>query len=385
MSRSPIPKYRRDSKGRAFVQHRAILNKSHRMYLGKWGAEDSVRRYRTFLAKLEAARSIDVGFGPIQLDDHNTIDALIVAYLEWAEKNYTRPEGVGSEYDCMKYALGPLSMLFGEMLASEFGPRHFTQLRSHFASKGHVRTSVNRSIGRVKRFWRWCCERELAPAELYHKLLCVSGLYPGQENVTESTKRGPADLADAKKLLPFVSTPIAAMIRVQYLCGMRPGETCIMRLCDIDHSGDVWLYRPQRHKTAWRGFSQVKAIPKVAQPIIWQGSNGNPMDYIFRPRQPMKANGKRRGERYTTSSYRGALDHGFAKAEKHGVEIKRFTPNQLRHAILSDVSRMLGQQAAQRWAGHEDLDTTNIYTGLRVAELVEIAGKLDERWQSPPC
>jgi hypothetical protein len=47
------------------------------------------------------------------------------------------------------------------------------------------------------------------------------------------------------------SPPIAAMLQVQRLTGMRPDEVTIMRPCDLDRAGEVWIYRPESHKLEW--------------------------------------------------------------------------------------------------------------------------------------
>ena len=44
-----------------------------------------------------------------------------------------------------------------------------------------------------------------------------------------------------------------AMVEVQLLTGMRPGEVCQLRPCDIDTAGPVWVFRPRQHKTRHRG------------------------------------------------------------------------------------------------------------------------------------
>lgn len=40
------------------------------------------------------------------------------------------------------------------------------------------------------------------------------------------------------------------MVQMQLLTAARPGEVCIMRPCDIDRSGRIWVYKPKDHKTA---------------------------------------------------------------------------------------------------------------------------------------
>ena len=61
---------------------------------------------------------------------------------------------------------------------------------------------------------------------------------------------------------------MARMVRLHLLTGMRPGEVCSMRLCDIDRSGDVWKYSPEGHKTEHHGRSRVILLGRKAQRIL---------------------------------------------------------------------------------------------------------------------
>jgi hypothetical protein len=74
--------------------------------------------------------------------------------------------------------------------------------------------------------------------------------------------------------------------------GMRPGEACRIRLAEIDRSGEVWLYRPSRHKTAHHGHARVIAIGPKAQFVqrrfIWVqcphcGAAGRPGSSVRTP------------------------------------------------------------------------------------------------------
>ena len=42
----------------------------------------------------------------------------------------------------------------------------------------------------------------------------------------------------------------------------------VMRACDIDMSGKVWLYRPARHKTEHHGHGRIIALGPKAQEVI---------------------------------------------------------------------------------------------------------------------
>lgn len=381
MSRSPVPKYRHASNGQAFVQHRSIKNKAHRSYLGKYGTPESLERYQQFIKRLAAGDDLSPA-RPITSTP--TIDTLIDAYTTHAESYYQRADGVSPEFDSMIYALKPLHDLFGSELASSFGPRSLVAIRTHLA-KSLARTNINRLLPRIKRFWRWCCENEHVDPSLYSKLLCVRGLAKGQDGVRESKKVQPAAEASMFALLPYLSPVVAAMAEIQYRCGMRPSDVCRMRTCDLDMSDDVWLYFPHRHKTEHLDITLIKAIPPTAQKILKPWLENEP--YCFPPyrRRTPKVNARRKSrvrlhDRYSAESYRKAFNHGFTKATKADVAIPYFSPNMLRHAILTYVSEELGKQAAQRWGGHEDIKTTSIYVKARASELVAIAKQLEVRW-----
>jgi hypothetical protein len=61
-------------------------------------------------------------------------------------------------------------------------------------------------------------------------------------------------------VLPLLTPPVRAMVQVQRLSGMRPGEAVIMRPCDIDRTaGGTCVYRPASH---WRldGFPCIPGL-----------------------------------------------------------------------------------------------------------------------------
>ena len=58
------------------------------------------------------------------------------------------------------------------------------------------------------------------------------------------------------------------MVQLQQLTAMRPGEVVLIRACDIDMTGDVWLYRPEDHKNRWRDHERVIPWGLKAQAII---------------------------------------------------------------------------------------------------------------------
>ena len=58
------------------------------------------------------------------------------------------------------------------------------------------------------------------------------------------------------------------MVRLQRLTGARPGEICSLRPLDLDTSGDVWRYIPEKHKTSHRGRERIILIGPRGQSIL---------------------------------------------------------------------------------------------------------------------
>ncbi len=58
------------------------------------------------------------------------------------------------------------------------------------------------------------------------------------------------------------------MVRLERLTGARPGEIIQMRPMEINRSGDVWLYKPETHKTQHHGRARIMAIGPQAQKVL---------------------------------------------------------------------------------------------------------------------
>jgi len=274
---------------------------------------------------------------------------------------------------------------------------------------------INSRIGGIKRFFKWCASRQHIPADVYTALTTVDGLRRGRSDARESVPVVAVARENVYAVLPFVSPQVAALIQVQYLCGMRPGEVTRMRRCELDTSGDIWLYTPDEHKNAWRGHVLVKAIPRAAQDVLSPFLPAKVDAYLFSPkdadhwyranresnpqrktpvypcelrrreeakRSPRRKAARPKRDHYDTDSYRQAVLYGISNALKAGIAVAPWTPNQLWHSIATEISQSIGQQAAQRWLGHAKLDTTGIYVEKQVSELIEIAQALDRKWSA---
>ena len=407
-----VPKYRRHKNGAAFVEHGG-----KRTYLGRHGTDDSRKRYRQFLERLEVAQQASAAAkSPVRLPtgDRILVCELVNAYLSFAETYYVGTNGKpNTEFSGMKLAGEHLDAAFGEEFASTFGPRKLTEFQCYLVNKGLPRVYVNKIVGRVKRIFQWCSQQELVRPEMYAGLKCVAALRKGRTTAPEKPKIKPADMNDVAATLPWLAGVLADMVQVQFYCGMRPSEVCRMTPGEINRTGPIWIYQPADHKNAWRGLVRLIAIPKIAQPIVAKYLDRPAAAALFSPRESekrrndertgkvsstrktkvypseMKARAKAKLARrataqsrlrtqYDRDSYRSAIEYAFVKAEKNGVIIPKWHPNQLRHSIATDISKRFGRQAAQYWLGHEHLETTGIYAEKQVSELIAIAHKVDE-------
>lgn len=412
-----VPTYRRHPNGQAFCQWRG-----KRYYLGKHGTEESVRRFKQFMARVETnAIAAPPALPPLSRD--RTIVELIVHYRAFAQTYYAKDGKTTKEFASMMDALARLDLKFGDLPADQFGPVALEELQQFMVEQKLSRGVVNHHINRVKRFFRWCCRKQHVPQSLYHGLLCVPGLQRGRTDAREAPGVKPIHRHWVDATLPWLNPTIAAMVQMQLLCGMRPAEVCRMRGRDLNMGGEIWLYTPVEHKNAWRDLPRIIAIPKRAQEILKPFLRTDINAYLFSPaeseairnqnrrgvskpdrktpiypselRAREKARRARQGraskrpkrDHYDTGSYRRAVTYAITKANRElgkldpdATVIPHWHPSQLRHTISTEISQAIGEQAAQRWLGHERLETTGIYTEKQVSELVNIARRLDQQW-----
>ena len=183
------------------------------------------------------------------------------------------------------------------------------------------------------------------------------------------------------------------MVRLQRLMGSRPQDVTNLRPCDVDMSGDVWLYRPYTYKGEHRGRERILAIgprgQEVLRPYLLREKESfcfSPADSEKKRRQaehekrktPLSCGNRpgtnRRskpihtpGDRYTTESYRRAIHRACDKAG-----VPRWSPNRLRHSTGTEIRKRYGLEAAQVILGHASADVTQVYAERDLQKAVEI-------------
>src|SRR5262249_46047839 len=155
---------------------------------------------------------------------------LILAYWPHVETHYRHEDGTPTnEVKEIRYTLKALRELFVTLPSVEFGPLKLKAVREHMIRLGWCRGVINRRIDRIKRMFRWAVENEQVPPSVYHGLQAVRGLQRGRTEARESEPIQPVADQNVDAVLPFVLPEVAAMVEVQRLTGMRPGEVCKLR------------------------------------------------------------------------------------------------------------------------------------------------------------
>jgi integrase len=398
MSNRPpsVPKYRRHKQsGQAIVTLPDGLGVRRDHVLGAYGSAASKQKYDRLVGEWQArGRSLSTAGSAI------TVNELIHRFRDHARRHYVRPDGTETnEVTEYQHSLRPVRKLYGMTPARDFGPLALKAVREQFVALGWSRGVVNRRVGRIRHVFKWAASEQLVSGSVYLELMTVAGLRVGRTRAPEPEPVRPVSDAAVDAVRPFVNRYLWAMIELQRLTGMRPGEACIVRACDLDTSGDVWLYRPETHKAAWRNKPRVIALGPRAQTVVKEFLTTRTEDYLFSPRrarderhaalraarkskvQPSQAaRGKARtrsrpqrppGERYSPSSYQHAIARACEKAD-----VPHWHPNQLRHSHATEVRRQFGLEAAQVALGHSKADVTQIYAERDQALALRIAAEV---------
>jgi integrase len=353
-------------------------------YLGKHDTEASHEAYRRKIAEwltYGTTRSED------RLDPAGsstlTIGELILAFwTSHGEKYYRRADGTPTgELDNFRDALRPLNRLYGHALARDFGPLALKSVRQSMIESGLCRNVINERIGKVVRVFKWAVSVELLPVTIYQSLTTVAGLRKGRSEARETGPVKPVPESHLEAIRPHVARQVWAMVELQRLTGMRPGEVTIMRTSDLDISGKVWVYVPNRHKTEHHDKERKIYLGPRSQMILRPWLRTDLTDYLFSPKEGRKSGGPNNeradppllppprghdngrvdpsrtpGSHYNTRAYAHAIHRGCRKAN-----VPVWGPNRLRHNAATMLRKEFGLDVARAVLGHEDVDTTAIY------------------------
>lgn len=385
-----VPGYRlHKPSGQAVV---TLGGKDH--YLGQHGSDESRAKYQRLVA--EYARN---GFRvpEVRVGEPYRVGELCDEFLTWAEREYRRADGqpTGS-VENVRLAMRAMFELFADLPTEDFGPKSLVLYQETLAQRGLSRSTTNDRTRLVRQAFKWAVREEKVSPMVHHGLMAVRGLRRGRAGVKETEPVRPVPEAHIDAALPRMPDPVAAMVRLQLLSGARPGEMVILRPCDIDMSGKVWLYRPALHKNSWRGHERTILFGPKAQEILRAFLRpGYQERFLFSPtlaelsrRERMRAQRrtplypshvrvlerKRRTspkrhprDRYDVNTYYRAILRACGKAK-----VQPWSPGRLRHNAATRLRKEFGLEAAKAVLGHRLVETTQIYAEIDHAKAVQI-------------
>lgn len=353
------------------------------IYLGRYGSKVAKEQFDTVVSEwLSQNRSL-----PAQrkvIEDRATVNDVCLSYLRWAKTFYIKNGRPTTEVSRAKRLIAIMKPMYGKTAAVDFGPIALKAVRQRFVDEGWARSKVNAAVHHVIRIFAHAAENEAIPGSVVVNLRQVKSLAKGKTKAYEPKPVKCVSDRAVDLTLPQMPTVVADMVRLQRLLGCRPAEICQLRPCDLNRSGDVWVYEPNSHKTEHHGKTRTVFVGPRAQEIL--------LPYLLRPSEsccfdPREAvaerfgkqqrktplgqgnrpgyskrtrEGKRRKrpprEQYDTASYRRAIHRA---CEKAGVE--KWSPNRLRHTRGTEVREKFGLEAAQVSLGHANAQVTQIY------------------------
>lgn len=396
-------------------------------YLGRFGSRDAKAAYARLMGEVAVigVSGMELAKAAVAEPTGPTVNELCLAFVDFVEATYRKGGRKTSTCSTFKTPVRVLRELYGRTPAKDFSPIALDAVRNAFIKAGISRGVVNQYAGNVRRIFRWGTSRGLVPVSVVQSLECLDPLRAGRTEAPERRPVPPVSDEVVEATLPFLSSVVAAMVRLQRLTGMRPGELCSMRPCEVDTSGEAWLYRPSEHKTMHKDRDREIYIGPLGQKVLAPFLDRPAEQPCFSPaesagqvrarrhanrvtpatygntigsnrcRKPVRAP----GDRYDVASYRRAIwracEQAFAMPEDlraipsrstKAAELRRqaaawrerhcWAPNQLRHTAGTAIREEMGIEAAQALLGHSRLDVTQVYAEKSKALAREAALRL---------
>lgn len=292
--------------------------------------------------------------------------------------------------------------IHADLPAATFGPLKLKAWRKSLCNGRASRSTVNRKARAVVLVFKWAVSEELVPPSVYEALKTVDGLKAGRAaGVVESRPVQDVPWESVEMTLPFLTGPVADMVRLLWFCGARVGEVVKLKACDIDTSGPIWTATLKHHKNAHRGKERVLCFGKECQAILRPLMLAAPVGLpLFSPKASIAIKAatapthRREGQKPTPRATDRTLNdsyenHAINRAVRRGVDalnaerraggldpIEPWHVHQLRHSFATRTRAAMGLEAASVALGHSDLEVTKIYAtadralAFKVAELM---------------
>lgn len=246
-------------------------------------------------------------------------------------------------------------------------------------------SSCNKFLGAVRRLLKFAESKGLADLKYVSQVRAVQGVRRGDTRAPRLVTA--CSEADLQLAIPKLRGPLAAMVQLQWLLGMRSGEICRLRPLDVHLAGPVdfqdgsrwdrpgfWLIVYHEHKTDASGDPARWQVGPQAQAVLAPFLDRPPVSFCFSPRETVEAlrvaqratrkgQGSRKrvvgrtfAECYDSGTYRQALRRACIAAG-----VPPINPHRIRHAFAQRTTAAHGLDAARSALNHKGPMTTARY------------------------
>ena len=155
-------------------------------YLGKYGSTESREAYGRLIARYASGSSVQTAKTAAS---SLTVNELVLAFMRFADQHYRKAGKLTDEVHCIKSALRPLCDLYGDTAASDFGPLALKAVRQKMVDGGWTRGYINKSVGRIRRVFRFGVANELCEPSVLQRLEAVAPLLEGRTEAHDNLPR----------------------------------------------------------------------------------------------------------------------------------------------------------------------------------------------------
>lgn len=383
MAAKKLPKMGRHSSGQARVK---LNGKTH--YLGIYGTVEAQRSYTNLVEQW-------IKNGRQPLVDAVTVEQCVAlrvlleqfeAYLDESGR-YRKNGQPTSQRGIVRKAITEFCERFGDIPAPKFSELLLLQHRDYLERRPNLsRVGINKKVAHLRAAFRWAFVRGLLTRDQWLGVKAIEPLRRAEVGHRDRKRAKRAvSIEDVERVADSLPRVPAAMLRLQALTGMRPGEVCSMRWSDIDRSPvlvegvECWTYHVAEAKTDHHGHSTSYALGPRARMLLAAFVPESPSAYVFSPSATMRdlhaerrsarqtaptrqtrmrdeAEGRRWSDRYGVTTYRQAIHRACRRAN-----VERFTPHEVRHGFVTRAAERYGAFAASIAANHARVSTTEGY------------------------
>lgn len=403
--RRRIPKLGKHSSGQARV---TIDGKVY--YCGRWGSVEAQHRYAELLRQWKEADGRPLQTAPDATQATLRVDDLFAAFLDYVDQTgrYRKDGKPTSQRGMFDLIRRQISNFAGSFPVSKITESVLISWRDELERDPRLtRRGINRKLQAALQIFKWGRTRGLVSKMVWADISVIEPLKQGEvgDRPERGRSRRAVTLEEVEQVAEHCAPQIADILRLQAICGMRPGEALSMRWHDIskkplpDDQLGCWVYTvPGGGKTGHHGHVTRYLLPPAAQDIL-NNHPALPMTWIFSPATAMAERRERRRAQRTSAvpPSQARRDRNALRnyADKWGVneyrrhilracdkaKVRPFTPHEVRHGFATWITNNQSILAASQALNHRHLSTTQTYVHVTDRDVICAAHASQRRFE----